>query len=461
MSVRKMVVVFAVAVTSSVALSDTINVPGDVAFIQNAIDIAVDGDLVLVDTGVYYETIDFLGKRITVTSLNGPSNTKIDGSASSGPVVSFVNGEAIEVVLEGFTIRNGSGSNGGGVEIIDASPSIRNCLIKGNHTTNNGGGIFIEYGGVQLEDVDIEGNTSGGSGAALYMRFSFATITGGSMLNNVSDLHAGAIYAKDGTGALVLSGVIITGNSAPSNGGAVYAKDSIVTVTDSIFELNSANRGGGWFSYAGGDVTMNNCTFTGNTAADVGGAVDVRSSTATFNQCTFDSNIADSDCDGVGGGGAIDIVNSTVILEDPALCGNLLCDVEDNFSGDDDPVIIGDIVDCTTTDSGACCGGNACWEMAEADCADGGGVWNGDGSLCGIVTCDGGGGEDIGACCIDDTCVMSTELSCSDAFGVFHGTSVTCSAVTCPEGCAADIDGDGLVGVKDLLLMLSAWGVCP
>ena len=47
--------------------------------IQSAINTSVDGDVVCVDAGTYAETIDFLGKAVTVQSELGPGVTVIDG----------------------------------------------------------------------------------------------------------------------------------------------------------------------------------------------------------------------------------------------------------------------------------------------------------------------------------------------------------------------------------------------
>ena len=37
---------------------------------------------------------------------------------------------------------------------------------------------------------------------------------------------------------------------------------------------------------------------------------------------------------------------------------------------------------------------------------------------------------------------------------------VACLQVTCPQPCAADVDGDGTVGILDFLDLLAAWGDC-
>jgi predicted outer membrane repeat protein len=440
--------------------ADTLNVPGDFPFIQTAIDAAQNGDSVVVEAGTYSERIDFLGKAISISSVSGSSNTIIDGSAS-GTVVTFANAEDGNSVLDGFTIRSGSALYGGGVSVTGASPTIRNCLITGNQSTYSGGGLFVDGGGVDLDNVVFEGNDAGGAGGAIYLKISSLTMTSGSIVSNTAN-NGGGIYMKDGSGTNLLTDVTFRENIAAANGGGFYLKNSEVSASNCTFDLNSATDGGGWFSYSSGDATVTASTFLSNSANGLGGAANVRSSsTVTFAQCTFDSNSADVDCDGEGGGAVLNIANSIVTLEDPMICDNVLCDVEDMFYGDD-PIVVGDILDCQVSEGpGACCGGSACWSMEEVDCSAGGGSWNGPGTSCVDVTCESGGGDTTGACCVLGNCVHATESSCIDGGGVFYGTSMTCSAVSCPSSCAQDVNGDGIVGVEDLLSLIAAWGMCP
>ena len=55
----------------------------DYVTIQDAIDAAADGDVIDVCNGIYRESINFLGKAITVRSMNGPENTTIENPESS------------------------------------------------------------------------------------------------------------------------------------------------------------------------------------------------------------------------------------------------------------------------------------------------------------------------------------------------------------------------------------------
>lgn len=85
--------------------------------IQSAISDANDGDTIIVSAGTYYENIDFIGRVVTVRSLdpNDPNvvaATIINGSTPADPnrasTVTFRSGEDVNSVLSGFTITGGS-----------------------------------------------------------------------------------------------------------------------------------------------------------------------------------------------------------------------------------------------------------------------------------------------------------------------------------------------------------------
>ena len=68
-----------------------------------------------------------------------------------------------------------------------------------------------------------------------------------------------------------------------------------------------------------------------------------------------------------------------------------------------------------------------------------------------------------GACCIgtSGTCINIPESNCNSGGGSWQGPSTTCDSGICePNNCPTDINGDGTVGVSDILSIIEAWGAC-
>ena len=151
-------------VFSSIGFSATIHVPGDYPTIQGAIDAAVNADIVMVDPGTYVENINFKGKAITVISTDYPKVTVIDGN-QAGSGVRFDSGEGLDSVLEGFTIKNGSGTiglggqyYGGGIFCKGSSPTVKNNIIHGNKAYSGGGIYSYSYSSPTILNNRIYGN---------------------------------------------------------------------------------------------------------------------------------------------------------------------------------------------------------------------------------------------------------------------------------------------------------------
>jgi hypothetical protein len=109
----------------------TIHVPADQPTIQQAINVAMNGDLILVSPGTYFEHIDYHGKAITIRSVAGPLHTVIDGS-NTGTVVTFQTAEGAHSILTGFTIRHGNGSFGSGIRLLGGLPTITDNIFRDN-----------------------------------------------------------------------------------------------------------------------------------------------------------------------------------------------------------------------------------------------------------------------------------------------------------------------------------------
>lgn len=142
----------------------------DYTTIQAGINACSNGDRVQVYPGTYTENIDFLGKRIKVQSVSGAGRTIIDGGAA-GSVVTMDSGEVNLTHLDGFTVRNGTGTTvtvggwawgcGGGIMIRnDSHPTIKNCFIRDNSATHIGGGIYAERCSPIIKDNKVYDNST-------------------------------------------------------------------------------------------------------------------------------------------------------------------------------------------------------------------------------------------------------------------------------------------------------------
>ena len=234
------------------------------ATIQEQIDAAVDGDVILIEPGTYIENINFNGKNVTVRSTGGPEVTIIDGN-QNGTCVQLVSGENETAILDGFTITNGNGMQGvtawigGGLLIQNNShPTLTNLIVTENTATIGsdpaGGGICIGTGSnPYLENIVVSNNTSGwGGGMSIYQC--------SPILHNViiSDNHAtltgGGIYIVDDANP-ELWRVQVTGNTADYYGGGIYVLANSTPIFNQVTMTENISVLGG-----GGIVTLANAT---------------------------------------------------------------------------------------------------------------------------------------------------------------------------------------------------------
>ena len=152
------------------------------ATIQHGIDAANDGDTVLVQPGVFSETVNYEGKNIVVGSqalMNGDTSyirqTIIDGGGTDRCVY-VSQGENSNALLYGVTLQNGyaSSGGGGGILINGSSPRIQRCLIINNTAYSSGGGMALQYSDAVIDNCTIAGNScmtspnDGDGGIAVY-----------------------------------------------------------------------------------------------------------------------------------------------------------------------------------------------------------------------------------------------------------------------------------------------------
>src|SRR6266508_2205602 len=270
---------------TEITVTVPIRVPSDQPTIQSAINVALNGDTVLVAPGTYSENIDFKGKAITVTSESGPKDTIIVGG-NVAPVVRFTSREGRDSVLNGFTLQNGREvlgrpEEGGGISIFGTSPTITNNVIR-NNLACSGGGIWIAFGSPLIQLNTITGNSNnlcvgGNGGSGIYISGDSPEILDNVISDNAGPVAFGGGIYLAGTGTPIVKNNIIKGNNATNQGGGIYIPNiSNALIVQNLITGNQAPNGGGlyWLVPAGGrrPILVNN-TIADNNATSIGSGI--------------------------------------------------------------------------------------------------------------------------------------------------------------------------------------------
>ena len=266
----------------------TLQVPLNFDTIQDAIDVSIDGDVVIVSPGTYYEMVNFDGKAITVASLyyttqdtSYISQTVIDGDMDEQVVV-FYNEEGVNSVLTGFTITHGftTGQGGGIYAGGNCSPTLTNLRIVDNQAEFRGGGFYFgESCSPEMSELLIEGNRSDYGGGGAYNYYCNLIMENSVIRNNVSEDCGGGLYSQAANAEL--ENVIVENNSS-GEGGGLYFGDygGSVSLNNVIIQNNQAIDGAGIYSQT--DLHLESVLITDNTAVNCCGGLLKRGGNLTF-----------------------------------------------------------------------------------------------------------------------------------------------------------------------------------
>lgn len=192
------------------------------ATIQNAVDVAADGAVVVVTNGIYAvggrtSSGDLTNrvaveKELTVLSLNGAEYTTIQGAwdpvTTNGLLAVRCVSLALDAALKGFTLRGGATHSEGlsvdtvGGGVYSVSGVVANCRIINNRAAYKGGGVA----GSILRSCEVTGNASDYGGGASSSHMFNCTVTG-----NTAAVSGGGTYY------VAARNSIIYFNAAPSN----------------------------------------------------------------------------------------------------------------------------------------------------------------------------------------------------------------------------------------------------
>jgi len=289
--------------------------------IQAGVDAAASGDTVLVAAGTYSGIgncgIDFGGTDLALLSEDGPLATIVD-CAEADRGLFFHSGETAAAVVDGFTFTGGDSTIGGSsirVGPSASSPTIRNCVVKGNVAQYPDSGIvLLEAGSPTFTDCTFIANRGNpeivlvtGGTPTFTDCFVIQNVGTGLVADPVSGTWTGCEFSSNTSGGIHLRGAVpgpaalrsdsclvqptftgcrIAGNTTTASGGGILIDPVTFCVYMPQFLTclvtgNSASGNGGGLAVLGtvwdGATApyFGGCTFAGNNAGTFGGALYV------------------------------------------------------------------------------------------------------------------------------------------------------------------------------------------
>ncbi len=179
-------------------------------------------------------------------------------------------------IFDGFTVRRGYAGNGppldfqgGGMVIVDGSPSVSRVLFFENYANSSGGGVFHHEGSPVFDQVTFRQNHSPTSGGAISTWNGSLVLKNSTLVeNSASSGYGGGVEAFGGGATLI--NVVLEDNSNGSRGGAFAANAGNHTLINVRVTGSSAGRGAVFYAAANARVTAINSTLVGNTAGFFG-----------------------------------------------------------------------------------------------------------------------------------------------------------------------------------------------
>ena len=509
-------------------------VPSEYATIQDAIAAAGNGDTVLVGPGTWTGAgddgwvINPGGKQLTIQSTAGPESTVLDGEGMWQILVCTA-GESAETVIEGFTMTNGyATSSGGAIYCRYSSPTVRNCIIRQNESAGDGGGVYCFYGQPTLIECQLLENSAQNYGGGIYALSSDVQVLGTTIHHNTAGSAGGGIRATNGSATFEDCDVYDNTSNSYGGGFSLYGSGSPRVLRCQIAN-NSGNGGDGLDCWGGSRPVIRGSEISGHQQGiwcyeppvivdtlfcendlDVNGPWDDHGFNLFWLDCgdcngngipdvqeILDGMLTDIDADGrpdqcefdCDSDGVTDPLEIYYGTQTDSDADGLPDECEPDCDGDGIPdhyaIELGFVPDCNDNLFPDSC------DIADGtvtDCDE-----SGVPDVCEILDdpdldCDGGGVLDV--CDLADPMLNCNDNDWVDACEIADGLADDLNGDGIPDECqclgdlnrdffvgvddlllvlsqfglsggSADIDYDGIVGVSDILAMLSVWGPCP
>lgn len=208
--------------------------------------------------------------------------------------------------------------------------TIKRCTFE-NGQANFGGAMAVYSKGSEMtvDSCTFTGNTANTSGGGIINGFIANLTVKNSTFNDNTARWGGGIFNQNDSTVLNIQNTAFTGNTVENLGGGIYGSGGInITIHDSEFSGNTANLGGAVAinedSLELAVLTVSNTIMRENTTLSQGGAIYAADADVTLTNCLLASNINVGD----NPGGAISnnatgIKTARVVLINSTLAENL------------------------------------------------------------------------------------------------------------------------------------------
>lgn len=349
-TIRIAMTVAAVAVAGS-ASGAVFNIT-PVNSIQATVNMAVNGDTIVLAAGNYNQVVNLGNKQLTLEGagigLTTVSALALNDSVFRGAGIGSASGGLVirdMTIMHGTTPTDGVGFgypvDGGGLALASSTVLVERVRFAQNFAHDDGGGFYSEGSLVTVVDCEFSGNSAKGSGGAALCTSGTVSISGtrfdgNEALDGNADADAGwggALYLVNQSGAFQVTGCAFEHNEG-TRGGAVYTASTTGTFSGCTFEQNDATEGfgGAFYSRVAGVITVLDSALLRNHSVQQGGAVYVDDQDFVLRRCTLAGNSAQ------GAGGALQCVQTGALTVDR--CG---------FFGNRSTVLTGGAISCSRT----------------------------------------------------------------------------------------------------------------
>jgi hypothetical protein len=235
------------------------------------------------------------------------------GSVNLGSYGGAVLNDHASLTISNCSLTTSSSTYGGAIDNDgsggDATLTVLNSSVSGNHAVQAGGGIYNNAGTLTITNSAVGTNTAFysdigyavGDGGGIYNSGGTLTITNSAVNNNLAGVTdpfpagTGGGIASYGNGTLTITNSTIRGNQGYVAGGGIAGGGTITNSTISGNGASAQHDGQPWGRGGGisGSVTLTNSTLSGNYASLSAGGID------------GGGNITNSTISGNNGGGIV------------------------------------------------------------------------------------------------------------------------------------------------------------